>query len=218
MRRLLCVLAATAIVVSGCADDADETTTTTAETTTTIDPGNALEDEFMGEIESLAAALEDGDVDAYLALLQTSLSDPERDRAAFFAISAPMHVLLDQCEVLSTSSFMSEAMCPAEIRDPVRLEFGPADGVLGLVRYGDGLSPVGDGTTDVRQYTDSSTAYAAYLQQYLPDEYAASCDPDGYDREIRYEYGVTLTPECGELLTTVADDVAEWVREGQPAP
>ena len=86
------------------------------------------------------------------------------------------------------------------------------------MRYGDGLSPVGDGSLDVQQYTDSSMAYGSYLQQYMPVEYAVVCDPDGYDRDIRFEYSVTLTPECGELLAEVANDVAQWVRDGQPSP
>jgi hypothetical protein len=208
------------MIISGCADDAVETSTTSTEptTTTTANPGAELEAAFMTEIESLAAALDSGDLDTYLGLLQASLSDPELDRAAFFAVSVRPHVLVDECEILSVSDFVSDAVCPTEITDPVRLEFGPPEGGIQLLRYGDGLSPKGDGSHDVRQYTDSSTAYGSYLQQYMPDEYAAACDPDAYDREIRFEYGVTLTPECGELLAEVADDVAQWVRDGQPSP
>ena len=227
MRRFLCVVAALAVAISGCSSDASNTSTTDPTTTTTpIDPNVSLEAEFMAQIESLAAALDSGDVESYLELLQPSLTDAERERAAFFAASAPIHVLLDECEVLSLSGFSSEAACPVEISEPVRLEFGPAEGVLPVLRYGDALSPTTDGTLDPHQYTGSSLAYAAYLQQFLPDEYAAACDPAGYGDEIRAEYGVSLTRRCGELLASVAEDAARWVREdapqwvrdGKPAP
>lgn len=234
MLKALCAVVVLAMVLAACGDNAAETTTTlaattttvattttsedstTLETTTTVDPDRALEAEFTTDIEALATALDEGDVEAYLDLLQPSLSDSERDRAAYFFVAAPVHLLVDECEILTVSGFVSEAICPAEITDPIRLEFGPSEGQLDLVRYGDGLSPIGDGTLDASQYTNSSLASGAYLEQYLPSEYASACDPSGYDREVRYEYGVTLTPECGKLVAEVADEVAQWVRNGQP--
>jgi hypothetical protein len=225
VRRFLWAVVVLAVAIPGCSGDASDTSTTD-QISTTIDPNMALEAEFMSEIGSLAAALDSGDVESYLELLQPSLTDAERERAAFIAVSAPMHVLLEECEVLSLSGFSSEAACPVEILEPVRLEFGPAEGALPVLRYSDGLSPTSDGTIDPHQYTGSSLAYAAYLQQFMPDEYAAACDPAGYDEEIRYEYGVSLTRKCGELLASVAEDAAQWVREdapqwvrdGKPAP
>jgi hypothetical protein len=239
--KSLLLLVVLAIASTGCGGDAAGTTTTlgtttslgttttsettaasepatTLETTTTADPDEAIEADLTADIESLAIALDERDLETYLELLQPSLPDSERDRAIYFFVAAPVHVLLDQCEIVTVSGFISEAVCPVEITDPVRLEFGPAEGQLDLVRYGDGLSPIGDGTLDVSQYTNSSLASGAYLEQYLPDEYAAACDPSGYDREIRYEYGVTLTSECGELVAANAEDVAQWVRDGRPAP
>jgi hypothetical protein len=226
------VIALLALVTSGCGDAAVDTTTTTAATTTTttaatttetaaaitttVDPNLVLEAELMAGIEAMAVALDSGDVDGFLELLQPSLSDAERERAAFFATSAPMHVTPEKCTVTVVSNFISEAECPVEIVEPVRLELGPAEGKEDFARYADGMATLGDGTLDPSQYTQSSLAYAEYLQQYLPEEYAAACDSAGYDTEIRYEYGVTLTRACGELLATVAEDVAEWIREGRP--
>ncbi len=231
MLRFLWAVAVLAVAISGCSGDASDNSTTdqtsaTDQTSTTIDADMALEAEFMAEIESLAAAFNSGDVEAYMELVQPSLSDAERERGAFIFVVSPIKVLLDECEVLSLSGFSSEAECPTEILDPVRLEFGPAEGGLYVLRYGDGICPTNDGSSDVRQYTGSSLAYAAYLQQFMPDEYAAACDPAGYDEEIRYEYGVSLTQKCGELLASVAEDAAQWVREdapqwvrdGKPAP
>jgi hypothetical protein len=190
---------------------------TAATTTTTVDPDAALEAEFVGQIEAMAAGIDAADVDAFMDLMQTSMSELERDRAAFFAAWRPFRFTPDDCDITVLSGFRSEATCPVEIVEPVHLEFGPAEGEEILLRYGDGMNLAkGDGTLDPRQCTDSVAAYAEYLGQYLPEEYTAVCDPDGHDTEIRFEHGLTLTGACGELLPTVADDVAEWIRAGRP--
>jgi hypothetical protein len=108
----------------------------------------------------------------------------------------------------------------AESSDPVYLEMGPPGLIVELSRYGDGLSlgfaVVEPSDPGPSQYADTLTAYAEYLSQYEPDAYATTCAPEGYETEIRFEYGVSLTPECGALLPTVANAVAEWLDNGRP--
>jgi hypothetical protein len=226
MRRMVPVLTAALVVALALAacgdDDADPTTTTTttvATTTTTLDPEAALEAEVLAEIDPLVEAWNAADVDGFLGFVQTSLSDAERLRQGFF--SAWSFAPISGCEIDSLSDFLTSVVCEAESADPVYLEFGPAELSVVFSRYGDGYNvnfgaAGGGGGGSPRQYADTVAAYGEYLSQYDPDAYAAVCDPEGYEMEIRFEYGVSLTPECGALLPTAADEAAEWLRNGRP--
>jgi hypothetical protein len=206
-------MALAALVVSACGDDAADPTTATM-----LDSGPALEAEVSAEIDALVEVWNAADTDGFLGFLQTSLSDAERLRQAFFL--AWNFAQISGCEIDSLSDFLTSVVCEAGSADPVYLEFGPADLSVVFSRYGDGYNvnfagSGGEGGSP-RQYADTVTAYAEYLRRYAPDAYAAACDPDGYETEIRFEYGVSLTPECGALLPTAAEAAAEWLRNGRP--
>jgi len=220
MRRMapvLMVALVVAVTVVACGDDAAETTTattTTMITTTTLDPEAGLEAEVLAEVDVFVEAWNAGDVDGVLDFVQTSLSDAERLRQGFFA--AWNFAPISGCEIDSLSDFLTTVVCAAESSDPVYLEMGSAELTVVLSRYGDGYNVNFQGGGGGRQYADTLTAYAEYLRQYEPDAYANTCDPEGYETEIRFEYGVSLTPECGALLPTEASAVAEWLRNGRP--
>jgi len=224
MKRSILVLPIVLVLgLAACGgDEVDSTTTTSttvATTTTTHDPEAALEAEVLAEIDLLVEAWNAADVDRFLDFVQTSLSDAERRRQGFFA--AWNFAPISGCEIDSLSDFLTSVVCSAESADPVYLEIGPAALSVVFSRYGDGynvnFAPArgGEGGSG-RQYADTVAAYSEYLRQYDPDVYADVCDPEGYETEIRFEYGVSLTSECGALLPTVADAAAEWLRNGRP--
>ena len=235
MVTVLMVVLAAALALAACADDGAEPTTTTATTsppttitttspttttttspttTATLDPEVALEAEVLAEVDVFVEAWYAADVDGVFDLIQPSLSDAERFRQGFFV--AWNFAPISGCEIDSLSDFITTVVCEAESSDPVYAEMGPTELNVVLSRYGDGYNVNFDNGGGGRQYADTLDAYAEYLSQYEPDAYAVTCDREGYEMEIRFEYGTSLTPECGALLLTEKDAVAEWIRNGRP--
>lgn len=228
-RPLPVLLTALTILVAGCGRDtagteAPSTSTTIAadaatslppvttavgEPTTTRDARAEREVTALGRVERLLDAIVDGDVDGALGGVRTWMEEPQRERLGF--VIALGHFRPGDCDVTSSSGFVTTVVCSTEIVDPVFLRTGPAEGVDEYQVYADGVAGFNGGITVARQYADAATAYATWLQSERPDAYAATCDPDGYDQPIESEYGLALTTRCGALLATVSDDVAAWM-------
>ncbi len=191
---------------------------------TTEAPGDALASAAQAGADRYIAAEEATDVEGVFALLQTSLTDKERQRYGFFA-AWPTHRVRD-CAVTEASDFRSAVTCQADLADPVWRHLGATGIVITYNTWSDGMTfdfggdYTGDGVVATPDtYADTITAYADYLRANQPDAYAASCDPQMYDVNATVqEFGLTLVPACGELVASAGEAAAAWLEAGKPAP
>jgi hypothetical protein len=181
------------------------------------------EAQVLASTEQFIAAAASTDVDAVMTMLQASLTDKERQRYGFRA-AWPTHVVTD-CEVTQASDFLSSVACEADLIDPVWLEMGPTAIIVTYQTWSDGMTWDFGGDTGTTggelatpdTYADTLTAYSEYLSRFRADDYSTDCDPEAHEiTETVQEYGITLVPACGELLASVATDVAEWLKAGRP--
>ncbi len=191
------------------------TTRTTTPPTTTVDPGVALEPEVLAAVEELAAARDASDVEQVMGVVQTSLSEAEHRRFAFFAAWPTERTI--SCEVDSVTDVVGTVTCNTESFGPVYPAMDPSAGIVQYSIWPDGITWNGMGGPGVQGPMDDAhalAAYSDYLRQFVPDECASVCDRAAYDSaQVRYEYGIALVQACGELLASASESIGEWIAD-----
>ncbi len=196
-------------------DVTDPVAPTTTVAATAAEPTTPIVDEeaaaaavLLADTEALITAIESGDIETAMSMVQTSAPEAERLRHGFFAAwnFADYH----DCEVITVTGFGRQVDCVVTKTDPVFRQLDPDDRVISVNFWDDGVTweYSGDGATD------TFTAYREFLEANEPDLYAATCVPDAYDQTVLFLNGFTQTTDCGAILQSKAADVAAWLDAG----
>ena len=188
---------------------------------TWIEAGQPVPEDALGSVEAFFAALTAGDIDEVeqLAAPQGEMSESDRRmwgfNAAMYAAGYGMQP--GECSAIRDAADGRIAVrCPVEVVDPV---FN-AVGITELVMPFDYFPATGQLAWRPFEGGDFSLANAAmaeYLRAFRTAEYDAACDPAAYGFVgIVFDRGLALSPECGELVAPLLDEIATWVEAGRP--
>lgn len=190
-----------------------------APTTTTLDPLVAVAADAEAAAAEFLAAIAAGDIDAVMALSTPDASSVSDRRvheflAAFAA--AGMSATTGECAAEQVTPSSALVRCAVTSGDVVAAELNEAEVVFPF-RYQDGL--LAWQQFEGADFGAVNRAYADYLRLFRPVEYEAVCSPGAYaPGSIVQSSLLALTGECGELVASVADEVATWIGDGRPAP
>ena len=209
------------VVLYGCGgDDATSTdaesatTTTVPAVTTTAAPTMTLDEEaaaaalLLADTEALITAIDSGDVETVMSMVQVSAPEPERLAYGFLAAwdFADYH----ECEVITAIGFGRQVDCVMTFTDPVFRQLHPDDRVMSFIFWDDGVKWQfsGGGTPDVFR------AYREFFEANEPDLWEATCVPGAYEQTVATENGFAWIADCGAILPSKAADVAAWLDAG----
>lgn len=183
------------------------------------DTATTIETRALRAVEVWLSSIESGNVDAVMELSGLATRDREDRRvhewAAGFAAAGVPTVVTD-CRVITSTVSSAAVECRATVMHPVAAELGLPE-LVAPFSYADGL-------VDWQPYRGGdlgaiNAAFAAYASAYEPEQFELSCRPAAYEPGTFIQNGgVALTGECAALLAPLAEDVAQWLREGRPAP
>lgn len=225
--RLGSILAAAALLTAACASDTAESATTTipAEPNTTAtaleEPRelNEVEADALERVEGYWPALHEGRIDD-IATLFGGLSDEDRllwEANAILAEAFPRTV--HGCEVTQSVGSIVSVECLVTYTDPVHEAEDVTEIIYPFQWRGDRMTwqtwRIAGG---LRSPGAAPASYAAYLEQFHGEEFAASCSPASYTGDFVYNGHIVIAPPCAELMVTHAEDVAAWVEAGKPTP
>jgi len=183
------------------------------------DPVEVAETEALALARSWVTAMGEGDVDTILAMAREDQKDLANRRLyefqAVFA-SFGMGGDLQGCEIASSVPGYVFVECTVVESDPVARAVGVSE-VTVPFRYSVGSltwQPFEDA-----EFSLVNEAYAEYMSLYHPAQYESVCSPDAYEpRAIVTDAGRALTGECAAVEAPLAEDIAQWVRDGRPQP
>jgi hypothetical protein len=189
---------------------------------TWIGAGQPLpQDEALATTEASFAALAAADIDEVERVTNPGgeLSESERRMWGFNAATYTAGYGMEPGECTATNDAAGGRVavrCPVTVLDPV---FN-AVGITELVMPFDYFPETGRLAWRPFEGGDVSLANAAmadYLRAFHREEYDAVCDPAAYNfQQVVFDRGVSLTPECGELVAPLLEDIAVWVEAGRP--
>jgi hypothetical protein len=172
----------------------------------------------VARAQSYLAALNAGDVDTASALLagDGSLSEADGNIVEINALVRSLYpYVIDGCRATSSGDEYVNVDCAVGITDPVWVATGVDELTAPFFVYDDGhmvWRPYQGANFSV-----AHEANADYLRLNHAEEYEAVCWPPAYPPgSINSVEGIALTPECARLFLPLAEDVAEWVRQGRP--
>lgn len=186
--------------------------------TDSLDSLDAIQRDGVSAAERWLEAVNRGDIETVMALSSPGSSQIADRRVAewlagFSAQGMPTRV--DGCRAVATTLDGVSVECQVHLTDPVAVEVGVSDLIAPFV-YEDGLvtwQPYRGG--DISQV---NTSYSRYLQAFHRAEYDAVCSPDAYESgSVVHDRQLALTGECAELAAPLANDVAQWIRDGRSA-
>jgi hypothetical protein len=191
---------------------------TTPVPTTELPPQQALgpEDEAAAQAAALdfLGAIDAGDIETVEAMEAPADVGGGLLRVwqmnAYIGANGKGVVLGDECHISNSSSSFIDVGCDATMTDPVSVALGDSELVL-TVRYLPDGSVQSNGFYWGQDFRQTNEAYAEYLREFHPDQYAAVCDWRGYDGIG--DGGLALDRACAELWVPLQDDVAAWVVE-----
>jgi len=201
------LLIALALAAAACSDD-DAATGSTTFATAALDEEAAAAMVLLADTEALITAIDSGDIETVMSMVQASAPEPERLRFGFWAAwdFADYH----DCEVITATGFGRRVDCILTFTDPVFRQFEPTDRVLSIYFWDDGVKWQFSG----RSTYDAMNAYREFFEANEPDLYAATCVSDAYDQTVATENWFALIADCGAILQSKAADVAAWLDAG----
>lgn len=198
--------------------DTPATTQPVVETTVPADDAAAQAriDAAVAKIESFYAALNAGDLDTIVALVDPD--DADRTMWEANIVVAEQHSIeVTGCAPTSVTEELVWVDCQVVVTDPVWELLGVSELTAPWYVYD-------DGRTEWRPYqgadfAQANRAYRDYLMAYRPDAYTEVCDPSRFEfGTVNFSGGMAITPDCIELELGVADDVVTWIEAGRPSP
>ncbi len=177
------------------------------------------EERAVATAEAFYAAVAAGDIDTVMAMTDPDFANLEADRAMWemnaVASASDANFTVTGCTVVDTASAYVEVDCAATADSSTWQAVGITEIIAPLRVFDDQL-------TDWLPFRGADVgpavqATAEYLREFRPDDYAAVCEPIGYDpATIVSAGGLALTPECAELFVPLDDDIAQWILDGRP--
>lgn len=183
------------------------------------DPATTVGALALQAVEEWLVALEAGDMDEVLARSGPATRSIEDRRVHEWAAAFSTHglpTIIDECAIVPPAIEPISVRCRATSSDPVAAELGVVEMVAPFI--------VVDGLVDWQAYRGGdlasvNAAYAQYLTLFDPTGLEAFCRPAAYEPGTFVQNGgLALTGECAALVAPLAEQVAEWVRNGRPAP
>ena len=186
----------------------------------TVAPTPSPEDAAVITAQTYLTALYAGDADTAIAMTDPDLSNIEADRNMTEMLGTAYTVgnrpTVGTCTAADTGTWI-DVRCEVTQHDPVYVELGVADLVAPIRVYEDGSIdwlPWEGG-----DFTQANWAYSDYLRLHHTAEYEAVCLPGSYEvGTVNSNANMALTAACAELWAPLADEVAQWIRDGRPEP
>jgi len=185
----------------------------------TLNASETTKRDAVSTAERWLDAVNRGDIDTAMELsapATNTLADRRVNEwlAGFAAHGMPTRVIT--CQVVEASVDRASVECQIRLSDPVSVETGQSELVAPFL-FEDGLvawQPYRGG--DISQV---NAAYSDYLRQFHATDYERVCAPDAYESgSVVQDRLLALTGECAELAAPLADEVAQWIRDGRPLP
>ena len=167
-------------------------------------------------------AVNAGDVDTVIAMSNPDYTDADADRQMWEMLAVTtthgQPWTIGACVPVAGADIVYiEVACEVVMHDPVWEALAVAN-VIAPVRVFDDLS------TQWRpfrgaDFSDANRAYAEYFRAFRTTEYETVCDPSAYEPgTVNADAGLALTKQCAELWVPLAEQVAQWIIDGRPAP
>lgn len=219
-RRWLVAAAAAAVVVLVGAIFMTRGDDPPAEPVATLPPPTQ-EESAEATASAYQRAIGSGDVETAIALLNPGRTDLDADRqmAEMLAVNATLGEPWTIGDCRSTTSFGStiRVECDVVVNDPVWVELGVSELITAVDVFDD--QTVKWYSFTGADFHQGNSAYADYLEVFLPTEYQAVCIPGAYDPgTINQDGGLALTAECAQAWVPLGEEVAQWIRDGRPLP
>lgn len=162
-------------------------------------------------------AINSGDVTTALALsVPDSRTTAERRLYGWLAgmAASGTPITLSDCEDIPATATTGEVLCVARTENPVMVELDMAEFTAPFDYENDLLTwrPYQDG-----DITAVNAAYADYLSQFKPEQFAEACTSIAYEPgTIVLSERLALTGECAQVAAPLSDEIAQWIRDGRP--
>lgn len=165
-------------------------------------------------------ALYAGDADRAIAMTNADVSNTVADHNMVemlgVAYTAGERPVVGACTTVDERTWILVS-CQVTQQDPVFVELGVADLIAPIRVYDD--QTIDWLPWEGGDFSQANWAYSDYLRAFHNAEFDAVCAPAAYEPgTANVNAGLALTAACAELWAPLADDVAQWIRDGRPEP
>jgi hypothetical protein len=209
-------------VVAWLAGGGDEARVVDEPPPTTAAQSASPTDAALAATDAFSAAVTAGDIDeiARITTLDGELPLAERRQWGFTIaiVAAGYGPEIGECTTtLSADERVVTVSCPLMNTNPVLVAMGITD-VVAPLDYLPVSGVLGPRSTEGADFTAVNPTVVDYLTAFYPEDYAAACNPAAYDfLDVVQDQGMSITPECAELVIPLLSDMARWIEAGQPA-